>query len=144
MPHFRIEALREVGLWDAYNVTEDADLGLRLARAGYIVKTFDSQTFEEAPLTFKALLDQRTRWLKGWMRLVMRREISFKPSVLLQSKHRLWLDVATLSQQSSLPEVAHGVLIAIVLSLPAHHSPRRSRRQRAANPPICAAGPRRA
>jgi cellulose synthase/poly-beta-1,6-N-acetylglucosamine synthase-like glycosyltransferase len=142
--HFRIEALREVGLWDAYNVTEDADLGLRLARAGYIVKTFDSQTFEEAPLTFRALLDQRTRWLKGWMRLVMRREISFKPSVLLQSKHRLWLDVATLSQQSSLPEVALGVLIAIVLSLPAHHSPRRSRRQRAANPPICAAGPRRA
>ena len=69
--HFRIEALRKVGLWDAYNVTEDADLGLRLARAGYVVKTFDSQTFEEAPLTFKALLDQRTRWLKGWMQTAL-------------------------------------------------------------------------
>jgi cellulose synthase/poly-beta-1,6-N-acetylglucosamine synthase-like glycosyltransferase len=69
--HFRIEALREVGLWDAYNVTEDADLGLRLARAGYVVKTFGSQTFEEAPLTFKTFLDQRSRWFKGWMQTAL-------------------------------------------------------------------------
>jgi cellulose synthase/poly-beta-1,6-N-acetylglucosamine synthase-like glycosyltransferase len=68
--HFRIEALREVGFWDAYNVTEDADLGLRLARAGYVVRTFESHTFEEAPATFHALVKQRTRWLKGWMRPV--------------------------------------------------------------------------
>ncbi|CAJ0870366.1 glycosyltransferase XagB [freshwater sediment metagenome] len=65
--HFRIEALREVGFWDAYNVTEDADLGLRLARAGYAVRTFDSHTLEEAPATFRALVKQRSRWLKGWM-----------------------------------------------------------------------------
>lgn len=65
--HFRIEALRDVGFWDAYNVTEDADLGLRLARAGYVVRTFESHTFEEAPATFRALVKQRTRWLKGWM-----------------------------------------------------------------------------
>jgi cellulose synthase/poly-beta-1,6-N-acetylglucosamine synthase-like glycosyltransferase len=69
--HFRMEALREIGFWDAYNVTEDADLGLRLARAGYVVKTFGSQTFEEAPLTLKALLDQRARWLKGWMQTAL-------------------------------------------------------------------------
>ncbi len=66
--HFRIDALRRVGFWDAYNVTEDADLGLRLARAGYAIRTFDSHTYEEAPTTLKALLNQRTRWLKGWMR----------------------------------------------------------------------------
>jgi len=65
--HFRIEALKEIGLWDAYNVTEDADLGLRLARAGYSVQTFDSHTFEEAPALFRALVKQRTRWFKGWM-----------------------------------------------------------------------------
>ncbi|WP_424361646.1 glycosyltransferase [Methylocystis parvus] len=65
--HFRFEALREIGFWDAYNVTEDADLGLRLARAGYAVRTFDSHTFEEAPAVFRALVKQRTRWLKGWM-----------------------------------------------------------------------------
>ena len=69
IPHFRIEALRRVGFWDAYNVTEDADLGLRLARAGFSMETFASQTYEEAPTSLNALLHQRTRWLKGWMRL---------------------------------------------------------------------------
>jgi glycosyltransferase XagB len=59
--------LREIGFWDAYNVTEDADLGLRLARAGYAVRTFDSHTLEEAPAVFRALVKQRTRWFKGWM-----------------------------------------------------------------------------
>jgi hypothetical protein len=68
--HFRIEALRAVGFWDAYNVTEDADLGLRLARAGYRIETFASETFQEAPAIFGALVKQRTRWLKGWMRPV--------------------------------------------------------------------------
>ncbi|MFY9627884.1 MAG: glycosyltransferase [Methylocystis sp.] len=62
-----MEALRKVGFWDAYNVTEDADLGLRLARAGFSMETFTSQTFEEAPTSLNALLNQRTRWLKGWM-----------------------------------------------------------------------------
>jgi hypothetical protein len=71
--HFRLEALREIGFWDAYNVTEDADVGLRLARAGYAVRTFDSATFEEAPAVFGALVKQRTRWFKGWMRLQLYR-----------------------------------------------------------------------
>ncbi len=65
--HFRLSALRAIGFWDAYNVTEDADLGLRLMRAGYAVRMFDSATFEEAPAAFGALVKQRTRWLKGWM-----------------------------------------------------------------------------
>ncbi len=33
--HFRTRNLRQIGGWDPYNVTEDADLGLRLARLGY-------------------------------------------------------------------------------------------------------------
>ncbi|MBI3275367.1 MAG: glycosyltransferase, partial [Methylocystis sp.] len=65
--HFRLRALRDAGYWDAFNVTEDADLGLRLARAGYEVRTFPSRTYEEAPANFPALLGQRTRWVKGWM-----------------------------------------------------------------------------
>ena len=69
--HFRIEALRAVGFWDAYNVTEDADLGLRLARAGFSVKTFRSFTREEAPEDLGALFRQRTRWLKGWMQTAL-------------------------------------------------------------------------
>jgi cellulose synthase/poly-beta-1,6-N-acetylglucosamine synthase-like glycosyltransferase len=69
--HFRTEALRNAGGWDAWNVTEDADLGLRLARFGYRVATFDSATLEEAPAAAAAFLRQRTRWLKGWMQTLL-------------------------------------------------------------------------
>ena len=65
--HFRAEALRRVGGWDAWNVTEDIDLGYRLARFGYAVGSLDSTTYEEAPLTLPRWLPQRARWLKGWM-----------------------------------------------------------------------------
>ncbi len=65
--HFRAAALRRVGGWDAWNVTEDIDLGYRLARFGFKVLSLDSSTFEEAPLTLARWMPQRSRWLKGWM-----------------------------------------------------------------------------
>lgn len=65
--HFRTSVLREVGGWDAWNVTEDADLGLRLARFGYHTTTIASSTREEAPAFFASWLKQRRRWSKGWM-----------------------------------------------------------------------------
>lgn len=65
--HFSRDVLEEVGGWDPFNVTEDADLGIRLARNGWTVKVLPSTTWEEAPATFKTWLKQRTRWLKGWM-----------------------------------------------------------------------------
>ena len=65
--HFRTAPLREVGGWDAYNVTEDADLGFRLARFGYRAVMFSSTTYEEAPARAGAWLRQRSRWMKGWM-----------------------------------------------------------------------------
>jgi len=65
--HFRTAALREVGAWDPYNVTEDADLGMRLARFGYRCGVIKSTTFEEAPTTVRRWLGQRSRWFKGWM-----------------------------------------------------------------------------
>lgn len=65
--HFRTDALREAGGWDAYNVTEDADLGLRLARFGYRSGVISSTTYEEAPARIRPWLKQRTRWFKGWM-----------------------------------------------------------------------------
>lgn len=65
--HFRRDALEAVGGWDPYNVTEDADLGVRLARQGWRVEPLASTTWEEAPATFGVWLGQRTRWLKGWM-----------------------------------------------------------------------------
>jgi cellulose synthase/poly-beta-1,6-N-acetylglucosamine synthase-like glycosyltransferase len=65
--HFRTDILRKVGGWDAWNVTEDADLGLRLARLGYRCETLGSFTLEEAPSTLRNWFPQRRRWLKGWM-----------------------------------------------------------------------------
>jgi len=65
--HFVTATLREVGAWDAHNVTEDADLGMRLARFGYRTAVIDSTTYEEAPSRIGPWLRQRTRWLKGWV-----------------------------------------------------------------------------
>ena len=65
--HFRADALRAVGGWDSYNVTEDADLGMRLARFGYHSAVIGSTTYEEAPARLGPWLRQRTRWFKGWM-----------------------------------------------------------------------------
>jgi cellulose synthase/poly-beta-1,6-N-acetylglucosamine synthase-like glycosyltransferase len=65
--HFRTAVLRRVGAWDPYNVTEDADLGMRLARFGYRTAVIPSTTYEEAPARFTPWLRQRTRWFKGWM-----------------------------------------------------------------------------
>jgi glycosyltransferase XagB len=65
--HFRIGSLVGVGAWDEWNVTEDADLGVRLARFGYRVKALDSDTWEEAPYEFGNWFRQRVRWQKGWM-----------------------------------------------------------------------------
>jgi cellulose synthase/poly-beta-1,6-N-acetylglucosamine synthase-like glycosyltransferase len=74
--HFRTAAVRAVGGWDPYNVTEDADLGYRLARAGYAMGVITPPTWEEAPVTFKAWLAQRTRWIKGHLQtwLVLMRD----------------------------------------------------------------------
>jgi glycosyltransferase XagB len=68
--HFRVRSLVGVGAWDEWNVTEDADLGIRLARFGYRVKALDSDTWEEAPYEFGNWFRQRVRWQKGWMRPV--------------------------------------------------------------------------
>jgi cellulose synthase/poly-beta-1,6-N-acetylglucosamine synthase-like glycosyltransferase len=65
--HFRTATLRQIHAWDPYNVTEDADLGMRLARLGYRSGMIDSTTYEEAPARFGPWLRQRTRWFKGWM-----------------------------------------------------------------------------
>jgi cellulose synthase/poly-beta-1,6-N-acetylglucosamine synthase-like glycosyltransferase len=65
--HFRVAALKWLMAWDPFNVTEDADLGTRLARSGYRFQMLCSTTFEEAPVKFASWLRQRTRWIKGYM-----------------------------------------------------------------------------
>jgi glycosyltransferase XagB len=63
--HFIREKLIELGSWDAFNVTEDADLGIRIYQHGYCTEVINSVTFEEAPVTLKAWIMQRSRWIKG-------------------------------------------------------------------------------
>ncbi len=63
----RRNALEEVGGWDAHNVTEDADLGMRLARFGYRCEMVDSTTWEEANNVPVGWVKQRSRWIKGFI-----------------------------------------------------------------------------
>ncbi|RYE05995.1 MAG: glycosyltransferase [Rickettsiaceae bacterium] len=65
--HFKTEVLKKIGWWDAYNVTEDADIGIRLYSHGYKVHMIDSYTLEEAPIKLKCWLKQRARWIKGFI-----------------------------------------------------------------------------
>ncbi|QQA42057.1 glycosyltransferase [Pelagovum pacificum] len=62
----RRDALEALGAWDAHNVTEDADLGLRLARHGYRTELIDTVTREEANCHARPWVRQRSRWLKGY------------------------------------------------------------------------------
>lgn len=64
---FRRKALEELGGWDAWNVTEDADLGLRLARRGWRTEVIDTTTLEEANCRALPWVKQRSRWIKGYM-----------------------------------------------------------------------------
>jgi cellulose synthase/poly-beta-1,6-N-acetylglucosamine synthase-like glycosyltransferase len=85
--HFRRVALQSLGAWDPYNVTEDADLGIRIFREGYTVRILESQTFEEANSDFVNWMKQRSRWLKGYLQTFavhmrqpkeLRRELGWK------------------------------------------------------------------
>ncbi|MGI8419900.1 MAG: glycosyltransferase [Candidatus Levyibacteriota bacterium] len=76
--HFETANLRELEGWDPFNVTEDADLGVRLFKHGYRTAIIDSTTYEEATSVTKNWLRQRSRWLKGYMQtyLVQMRNIN--------------------------------------------------------------------
>jgi glycosyltransferase XagB len=65
--YFRRSALRDLDGWDAHNVTEDADLGMRLARRGLRTEVIGSTTEEEASLRVAPWIRQRSRWLKGYL-----------------------------------------------------------------------------
>lgn len=65
--HFKVSALRELLGWDAFNVTEDADLGMRLAKRGYRTAIVESTTYEEANSDWLNWYNQRSRWIKGYI-----------------------------------------------------------------------------
>ncbi|WP_158285671.1 glycosyltransferase [Pseudohoeflea suaedae] len=104
--HFPRKVLEEVGGWDPYNVTEDADLGMRLYRAGYRTVAAYHATIETAPETLTVWTRQRTRWLKGWAQTWL---------ILMRSPWR------TLSEMGPYGFMASQVLIAgMLLSTLAH------------------------
>src|SRR5215217_49037 len=65
--HFKFEYLIELGGWDPFNVTEDADLGVRAYDKGYKVAIINSTTYEEANNEMFNWVRQRSRWIKGYM-----------------------------------------------------------------------------
>ncbi|MFE9222773.1 glycosyltransferase [Streptomyces lavendulae] len=126
--HFRMEALLELGAWDGYNMTEDADLGVRIYRRGWRVETIASVTEEEANSELGNWMRQRSRWIKGHAQ-----------TWLVHTRHpvRLWRDLGPtgfLSLQFSLAyplvhSLSNPVLLALNLSLLKSRAvPRRIRR----------------
>ena len=83
---FRREALDRLGGWDAHNVTEDADLGIRLARMGYRTELLATVTQEEANCRLLPWVRQRSRWLKGY---------AMTWAVHMRDPLRLWRDLGT-------------------------------------------------
>lgn len=82
--HFRRSALEDIGAWDPYNVTEDADTGIKLARAGKKIEILDSVSREEATTSVTAWVNQRTRWIKGFIQtsiVHLRHPLRFKREV---------------------------------------------------------------
>ena len=114
--HFRTQALRAIGGWDAWNVTEDADLGLRLARAGYRMGDLPSNTREEAPDNIPAWLRQRSRWIKGYMQTIVthsRRPLRFlREAGLAATLSFLSLALGTVATALGYPAFAVAALIA--------------------------------
>ena len=81
---FRRNILEELGGWDAHNVTEDADLGIRLARRGYKTELVATATLEEANCRPWSWVKQRSRWLKGY---------AMTWAVHMRAPRRLWRDL---------------------------------------------------
>ncbi len=113
--HFRTSVLRDIHGWDAWNVTEDADLGFRLARLGHGVMDLPSSTLEEAPSTLRAWMQQRTRWMKGFVQTSISH--SRKPWTTF-SQLGIWRFYAAmvLSMGSVLSALAYPLLTGVFLS----------------------------
>jgi cellulose synthase/poly-beta-1,6-N-acetylglucosamine synthase-like glycosyltransferase len=65
--HFVTRKLKDLLGWDAFNVTEDCDLGIRIQRAGYRTRMLHTTTWEEACSRIRFWIPQRTRWIKGYI-----------------------------------------------------------------------------
>lgn len=125
--HLRVEALVQCGGWDAFNVTEDADLGIRLAYFGYRTRILPSITLEEAPVKLGAWLKQRTRWIKGYIQtwlVYMRDPIALKGRLGLRAYYGFQFFVGAPALTFLLAPLLWGIfLIAPLGLLPTRLSP---------------------
>lgn len=119
--HFKSAILKELRGWDIYNLTEDAEIGMRLAMHGYKTRVIDSYTAEEAPITYRAWIKQRSRWLKGFIQTYLlylqknhnlSNQIGFKRSFI--SLHFM-LGLSTLSLLCTPLMICIGVLVKLNL-----------------------------
>lgn len=69
--HFRTDRLREIGGWDAYNMTEDADMTIRIDRRGGRIGLLESETIQRSPIRASTWIKQRTRWIKGFLQCLL-------------------------------------------------------------------------
>lgn len=121
--HFAVGPLRAVGGWDAFNVTEDADVGFRLAAAGYALDVVDPPTLETAPTTWKAWRPQRARWIKGHLATLLvhlRGPAARRPRVALALFLTLFLSLA--STHLHAPIFAGAVLLVLFDLAPDGHA----------------------
>ena len=118
--HLRVEALTQCGGWDAFNVTEDADLGIRLAYFGYRTRILPSITLEEAPVKLGAWMKQRTRWIKGYIQtwlVYMRDPIALKGRLGLRAYYGFQFFVGAPALTFLLAPILWGVFIVAPLGL---------------------------
>ena len=112
--HLPIPLVRELGGWDPFNVTEDADLGFRLARAGYRTCVLDSTTYEEANSRLGSWVRQRSRWIKGliqcWL-VLTRRPLQVAGELGATG----WVHCQLLTAGSFVPLFVNPVLLALLV-----------------------------
>ncbi|MEM1390189.1 MAG: glycosyltransferase family 2 protein [Pseudomonadota bacterium] len=113
--HFRRTSLIDAGGWDAFNVTEDADLGLRFSRLGWLVQAINLGTLEDAPMTLRDWKAQRSRWIKGfiqtWLVLMRRPSLTLK-----QLGWRNFIMLQLTLGGAILAPLAHGPLFIVLLA----------------------------
>lgn len=120
--HFSREVLVRSGAWDPYNVTEDADLGVRLHRLGYRTGMLGSVTYEEANSDFVNWVKQRSRWYKGYLQtwlVHMRQPVQLLREVGLRGFLRFNLFVGGTPALALLNPVFWGLTILWFLLKPA-------------------------
>ena len=109
--HFKVGPLREIGAWDPYNVTEDADIGFRLAAAGYRLDVIRCPTWETAPTTPEQWFPQRARWIKGHMQTLA---VHARGPLPTQPRNAIAL-VLTLAQSVAASHL-HGPVMAVAVA----------------------------